>query len=41
MTDLTRRDTSLATLTAAWLWSFRESAHTREAYRREIGRAHV
>ncbi len=36
MTDLTRRDTSLATLTAAWLWSFRESAHTREAYRRDV-----
>jgi site-specific recombinase XerD len=27
---------SLETLTLAWLWSFRESAHTREAYRRDV-----
>jgi site-specific recombinase XerD len=27
---------TLATHTAAWLWSFRESAHTREAYRRDV-----
>lgn len=34
--DLIVRDNSLATHTAAWLWSFRESAHTREAYRRDV-----
>jgi site-specific recombinase XerD len=27
---------TLASQTAAWLWSFRESAHTREAYRRDV-----
>lgn len=30
------RDSSLATHTAAWLWSYRESAHTRTAYRRDV-----
>lgn len=34
--QLAVRDHSLATHTAAWLWSFRESAHTREAYRRDV-----
>lgn len=33
---LAPRDGSLATHTAAWLWSFRESAHTRDAYRRDV-----
>jgi site-specific recombinase XerD len=33
---LAPRDGSLATHTAAWLWSFRESVHTREAYRRDV-----
>ena len=36
MTELVARDSSLATHTAAWLWSFRESAHTRAAYRRDV-----
>lgn len=27
---------TMETLTLAWLWSFRESAHTREAYRRDV-----
>jgi len=36
MTEVVARDTSLATHTAAWLWSFRESAHTRAAYRRDV-----
>jgi integrase/recombinase XerD len=36
VTDLVARDDSLATHTAAWLWSFRDSAHTRAAYRRDI-----
>jgi site-specific recombinase XerD len=34
--DLVVRDDSIATHTAAWLWSFRESAHTRAAYRRDV-----
>ncbi len=34
--DLALRDTSLAGYTAAWLWSFRESAHTRSAYQRDV-----
>jgi site-specific recombinase XerD len=34
--DLAVRGDDLATHTAAWLWSFRESVHTREAYRRDI-----
>jgi site-specific recombinase XerD len=34
--DLVVRDNSIATHTAAWLWSFRDSAHTREAYRRDV-----
>jgi integrase/recombinase XerD len=34
--ELIVRDRSIATHTAAWLWSFRESAHTREAYRRDV-----
>lgn len=34
--DIAVRDTSLATHTAAWLWSFRESEHTRSAYRRDV-----
>ncbi len=36
MTDLQPRDASLAGYTAAWLWSFRESAHTRAAYQRDV-----
>jgi site-specific recombinase XerD len=36
MTDLVAGDTSLAGYTAAWLWSFRESAHTRAAYQRDV-----
>ncbi len=36
MTDLAVRDASLATHTAAWLWSFRESQHTRAAYQRDV-----
>jgi site-specific recombinase XerD len=36
VTELASRDTSLAGLTAAWLWSFRESAHTRVAYQRDV-----
>jgi site-specific recombinase XerD len=36
MGQLAPRDTSLAGYTAAWLWSFRESAHTRAAYRRDV-----
>jgi len=35
-TELAARDTSLAGYTAAWLWSFRESAHTRAAYQRDV-----
>ena len=35
-TELAARDTSLAGHTAAWLWSFRESAHTRAAYQRDV-----
>jgi len=31
-----RKDTSLAGITAAWLWTYRESAHTRAAYQRDI-----
>jgi site-specific recombinase XerD len=34
--QLAVRDRDLATATAAWLWSFRESVHTREAYRRDV-----
>jgi site-specific recombinase XerD len=35
--EIVARDTArLAGLTAAWLWSFRESAHTRAAYRRDV-----
>lgn len=34
--DPAARDRDLAAHTAAWLWSFRESAHTREAYRRDV-----
>jgi site-specific recombinase XerD len=36
MTELAHRDTSIAGYTAAWLWSFRESAHTRAAYQRDV-----
>ncbi len=36
MSALVPRDNSLATHTAAWLWSFRESAHTRAAYERDV-----
>jgi integrase/recombinase XerD len=36
VTELAPRDTSLAGYTAAWLWSFRESAHTRAAYQRDV-----
>jgi integrase/recombinase XerD len=36
VTSLAPRDTSLAGYTAAWLWSFRESAHTRAAYQRDV-----
>jgi site-specific recombinase XerD len=36
MTEVALRDTSLAGYTAAWLWSFRESAHTRAAYQRDV-----
>ena len=36
MSDVVVRDASLATHTAAWLWSYRESAHTRAAYRRDV-----
>lgn len=36
MTDLVARDASLAGHTAAWLWSYRESAHTRAAYQRDV-----
>jgi site-specific recombinase XerD len=36
MTELAPRDTSLAGYTAGWLWSFRESAHTRAAYQRDV-----
>ena len=36
MTDLVPRDATLATYTSAWLWSFRESVHTRDAYRRDV-----
>ncbi len=34
--SLAPHEASLATHTAAWLWSFRESAHTRAAYRRDV-----
>jgi site-specific recombinase XerD len=34
--ELAVRDNSLAGYTTAWLWSFRDSAHTREAYRRDV-----
>jgi integrase/recombinase XerD len=36
VSDVVVRDNSLATHTAAWLWSYRESAHTRAAYRRDV-----
>jgi integrase/recombinase XerD len=36
VTDVVVRDNSLATHTAAWLWSFRDSAHTRAAYQRDV-----
>ncbi len=36
MTELVARDNSIATHTAAWLWSFRDSAHTRAAYQRDV-----
>ncbi len=36
MSDVVVRDASLATHTAAWLWSYRESEHTRSAYRRDV-----
>jgi site-specific recombinase XerD len=32
----TETPNEIASLTAAWLWSFRESAHTRDAYQRDI-----
>jgi len=34
--DLAPRATSIAGHTAAWLWSFRESVHTRAAYQRDV-----
>jgi site-specific recombinase XerD len=36
VSDVVVRDNSLATHTAAWLWSYRESVHTRAAYRRDV-----
>ena len=36
MNEIAPRDTSLAGYTAAWLWSFRESVHTRAAYQRDV-----
>jgi integrase/recombinase XerD len=36
MTQLVVRDGSLAGYTATWLWSYRESAHTRAAYQRDV-----
>src|SRR5438552_848642 len=36
MTEVVPRDGSLAAHTAAWLWSYRESAHTRAAYQRDV-----
>jgi site-specific recombinase XerD len=36
LNEIAPRDTSLAGYTAAWLWSYRDSAHTRAAYRRDV-----
>jgi integrase/recombinase XerD len=35
-TEIAVRGTDLASLTAAWLWSYRDSAHTRAAYQRDV-----